>query len=306
MLQSAPPELPNKKHFGPKVDKNYLNNSQNHLRWVNKMSVILRSQILQNFESQTLPKIISGGSKSVTYYLINCWNNYKIQVRSIILAVRIIICLLWWKALWVFATYLQEDSAVINGKGMWWWVQWSPVHRKQSMILHGKSSKSWARCTFRCTVRDQHRKFGAWASQRAARDMWKSLGKIVSRLFLTRHIISSAKGPQREQWSGGGGIVWLHFNFWNLNGQIRTRFRNLLIWLAPGSRILYFLGFSWFGISAWSATMKMFEGDGADRAVVIGVMRQGFARVGFEADQPDRDRVSSDQGFLIGWLGCDR
>ena len=52
--------------------------------------------------------------------------------------------------------------------------------------------------------------------------------------------------------------------------------------------------------------MKIFEGDGADRAGVIGLIRQGFARVGLEADQPDRDWVSSDQGFLIGQSGCDR
>ena len=52
--------------------------------------------------------------------------------------------------------------------------------------------------------------------------------------------------------------------------------------------------------------MKIFEGDGADRAGVIGLIRQGFAGVGLEADQPDRDRVSSDQGFLIGRSGHDR
>ena len=45
---------------------------------------------------------------------------------------------------------------------------------------------------------------------------------------------------------------------------------------------------------------EIFEGDGADRAGVIGLIRQGFASVGLEADQPDRDRVRSDQGFLIG------
>ena len=50
----------------------------------------------------------------------------------------------------------------------------------------------------------------------------------------------------------------------------------------------------------------MYEGNGADLAAVIGLIRQGFARVGLEADQPDRDRVSSDQGFLIGLSGCDR
>ena len=36
---------------------------------------------------------------------------------------------------------------------------------------------------------------------------------------------------------------------------------------------------------------------------MIGLIRQGFARVGLETDQPDRDRVSSDQGFLIGRSG---
>ena len=44
--------------------------------------------------------------------------------------------------------------------------------------------------------------------------------------------------------------------------------------------------------------MKIFEGDWADRTEVIGLIgliRQGFARVGLEADQPDCDRVSSDQ-----------
>ena len=46
--------------------------------------------------------------------------------------------------------------------------------------------------------------------------------------------------------------------------------------------------------------MKSVEGDRADRAGVIGLIRQGFVRVGLETDQPDRDRVSSDQGFLIG------
>ena len=48
--------------------------------------------------------------------------------------------------------------------------------------------------------------------------------------------------------------------------------------------------------------MNIFEGDRADRAAVIRLIRQGFARVGLEADQPDRDRVSSDQGFLTGTL----
>ena len=47
-----------------------------------------------------------------------------------------------------------------------------------------------------------------------------------------------------------------------------------------------------------------FEGDGADQAGVIGLIRQGFVTVGLEADQPDRDRVSSDQ--VISRSGCDR
>ena len=73
------------------------------------------------------------------------------------------------------------------------------------------------------------------------------------------------------------------------------------------SRFPNFLGdFCEFVISAWSAMMKIFEGDGADRAGVIGLIRQGFARVGLEAVQPDRDRVSSDQGFLIGRSGRNR
>ena len=41
--------------------------------------------------------------------------------------------------------------------------------------------------------------------------------------------------------------------------------------------------------------MIFFEGDGADRAAAIGLIRQGFARVGSEADQPDCDQVSSHQ-----------
>ena len=52
--------------------------------------------------------------------------------------------------------------------------------------------------------------------------------------------------------------------------------------------------------------MNNFEGDGPDRAAVIGLIRQGFARLGLEADQPDRGRVSSDWGFLIGRSGRDR
>ena len=92
-----------------------------------------------------------------------------------------------------------------------------------------------------------------------------------------------------------------HFDLRNLNGQIGTSFGNLLVWLAPGSQILYFLGiFPDLGISTLYGNEEIFEGDGADRAGVIGLIRQGFASVGLEADQPDRDRVSSDQGFLIG------
>ena len=39
---------------------------------------------------------------------------------------------------------------------------------------------------------------------------------------------------------------------------------------------------------------------------MIGLILQGFVRVGLEADQPDCDRVSTDQGFLIGRSRCDR
>ena len=42
------------------------------------------------------------------------------------------------------------------------------------------------------------------------------------------------------------------------------------------------------------------------RAGVIGLIRQGFVGVGLEADQRDCDRVSSDQGFLIGRSGCEK
>ena len=44
----------------------------------------------------------------------------------------------------------------------------------------------------------------------------------------------------------GMGVICinrLHFKLRNLNGLIRTRFRNLLIWLAPGSLLQYFLVF---------------------------------------------------------------
>ena len=68
--------------------------------------------------------------------------------------------------------------------------------------------------------------------------------------------------------------------------------------------------FSWdffrFGHFNLVCYEEIFEGDGANRAGVIGLIRQGFASVGLEADQPDCDRVSSDQGFLIGRSGCDR
>ena len=50
------------------------------------------------------------------------------------------------------------------------------------------------------------------------------------------------------------------------------------------------------------------EGDRDDQAGVIGVIRQEVIGVirqeGFEADQHDSDRVSSDQGFLIGDRGA--
>ena len=108
----------------------------------------------------------------------------------------------------------------------------------------------------------------------------------------------------------GGGLICigrLHFDLRNLNGQIGTSFGNLLAWLAPGSQILYFLGiFFRFGHFNLVCYEEICEGDGANRAGVIGLIRQGFASVGLEADQPDCDRVSSDQGFLIGRSGCDR
>ena len=82
---------------------------------------------------------------------------------------------------------------------------------------------------------------------------------------------------------------------------------NLLVWPAPDSLIPYFLGI--FADLAFQPDLlwwEIFEGDGADRAWVIGLIRQGFARVGFESDLPDRDQVNSDQGLVIGRSGCDR
>ena len=67
-----------------------------------------------------------------------------------------------------------------------------------------------------------------------------------------------------------------------------------------------FLGVFLIWHSAWAAMMTKNEGDGADRAGVIGLIRQGFGSVELEADQHDRDRVSSDQGFLIGRSGHDQ
>ena len=52
--------------------------------------------------------------------------------------------------------------------------------------------------------------------------------------------------------------------------------------------------------------MRINEGDGADWAGGDRADRQGLAKVGLEADQPGRDRVSSDQGFLFGRSGCDQ
>ena len=46
--------------------------------------------------------------------------------------------------------------------------------------------------------------------------------------------------------------------------------------------------------------MKGNEGDRDHRTGVIGLIWQVAASVELEADQPDRDRVSPDQGFLIG------
>ena len=59
-------------------------------------------------------------------------------------------------------------------------------------------------------------------------------------------------------------------------------------------------------MSAWSAMTAMTkksEVDGTDRAGVVGA---DPASVGLEADQPDRDWASSDQGVMIGRSGCDR
>ena len=56
---------------------------------------------------------------------------------------------------------------------------------------------------------------------------------------------------------------------------------------------------------AFQPGLLNFEGNGADQAAVIGLIWQGFATVGLKADQPDRDRVSSDLGFLIVRSGCD-
>ena len=103
---------------------------------------------------------------------------------------------------------------------------------------------------------------------------------------------------------GGRGVIcigWLHFDLRNLNRQSRTRFRNLLIWLAPGSLMHIFLGF----FPMWLVSLVFYETFLRETGL-IGRIRQGFARVGLEACQPDRDRVSSDQGFLIGRSGCDR
>ena len=107
---------------------------------------------------------------------------------------------------------------------------------------------------------------------------------------------------------GGEGVICigrLHFDLRNLNGQIGTSFGNLLVRFVPSS-LIFWGDLSQFGISTLYDVMKIFEGDGTDRAGVIGLIRQSFAGVGVEADQPDRDRVSSDQGFLIGRSGCDR
>ena len=116
--------------------------------------------------------------------------------------------------------------------------------------------------------------------------------------------------PDRSENDDRGGLICigrLHFDLQNQNGQVGTSFGNLLAWLAQGSQILYFLGiFFRFGNFNLVCYEEIFEGDGANRAGVIGLIRQGFASVGLEADQPDCDRVSSDQGFLIGRSGCDR
>ena len=56
---------------------------------------------------------------------------------------------------------------------------------------------------------------------------------------------SALQTAARTMIGGGRGVSCigrLHFDLRNLNGQIRTSFGNLLVWLAAGSLILYFLG----------------------------------------------------------------
>ena len=51
--------------------------------------------------------------------------------------------------------------------------------------------------------------------------------------------------PNRGENDDRRGVICigrLHFDLRNLNGQIGTSFGNLLVWLAPDSPILYFLG----------------------------------------------------------------
>ena len=107
-----------------------------------------------------------------------------------------------------------------------------------------------------------------------------------------------------SRWSASVGFISTSETWTDKTGQGLKTF-----WcsLPQDPKYYTFLGF--FPNLAFQPSLlwrKLFEGDGADRAAVIGLIRQVFTRVGLEADQADRDRVSSDQGFLIGRSGCDR
>ena len=69
--------------------------------------------------------------------------------------------------------------------------------------------------------------------------------------------------PNRSKNDDRVGVICigrLPFELRNLNGLIRTRFRNILIWFAPGSptNTIFSCDFSRFGIFAWSATMSKY------------------------------------------------
>ena len=66
--------------FGPRP--NYLNNSQNHLKSVNRLSVILQFCILQRLAKQKLSKHFERGSISVIDYLMNCRNKWTVFIRG--------------------------------------------------------------------------------------------------------------------------------------------------------------------------------------------------------------------------------